>query len=78
MKILKEILEIEEMKNCMIMCIFSLIIVLPLLIMTLFVSKSIPAESVVIIFSFIFVIFIVFKDCSIHYISLKNLEENKK
>ncbi len=78
MKILKEILEIEEMKNCMIMCIFSLIIVLPLLIMTLFVSKSIPAESVVIIFSFIFVIFIVFIDCSIHYISLKNLEENKK
>ena len=63
---LREVLEIEEMKNYIIMCVFSLVIITTLLLMNLVYStsfKSISYEYIIIGCAFIFVLILVFIDC---------------
>ena len=74
-KKLREVLEFEEMKNFIIMCIFSFIIIITLLLKNLVYYvpfKSISIEYMIIGLSFIFVLILVFIDCSRYYLYLKN------
>ena len=76
---LREVLEIEEMKNYIIMCVFSLVIITTLLLMNLVYStsfKSISYEYMIIGCAFIFVLILVFIDCSKYY--LKNQKNDTK
>lgn len=71
-KKLREVLEFEEMKNFIIMCIFSFIIIITLLLKNLVYYvpfKSISIEYMIIGLSFIFVLILVFIDCSRYYSS---------
>ena len=80
-KKLREILEFEEMKNFIIMCIFSFIIIITLLLKNLVYYvpfKSISIEYMIIGLSFIFVLILVFIDCSRYYLYLKNQKSSTK